>query len=349
VTTRLDGNIYYPGDLLRLVINGAEDGGSYSMDGIGMDLSVFEEISVGWSDEIIDNLTLGVRAKMMFGIGNLSTIRSDLTVQTSQEAWNIRSDMQFNASLPFADVVYDNEDMIEDIKIKDDLDGPKVSDISRYMFNAKNLGFGLDVGVDYRPMEQLQVSLSLMDLGYIRWKDEVHRINFATEYEYTGLEVNPFDFSEDYTFNDYIDSTVNQMADSLSGFLEFTEGGVYSKMLNTKLYAGVSYYVTPKINFGLLSRTDFLNGRVAEQVTASANFTTGRFLNLTLSYSYMNAYFKNIGAGISFNVGPLNLYVISDNALNVVFWPGEARSANLWFGLNLIFGYKEKIDLPLVD
>jgi uncharacterized protein DUF5723 len=107
--------------------------------------------------------------------------------------------------------------------------------------------------------------------------------------------------------------------------------------------------VTPKINFGLLSRTDFLNGKVAEQLTASANFTTGRFLNLTLSYSYMNAYFKNIGGGLSINAGPVNLYLISDNALNVLFWPEEARSVNLWFGFNFTFGYKEKLDYPLIQ
>ncbi|MEN8156012.1 MAG: DUF5723 family protein [Bacteroidota bacterium] len=349
VSTRIDGNIYYPGDLARLVIEGAGDGEIHHLDGIGPDMTAFDEIAVGWSDEIIDNLTLGVRGKVLFGVGNLSNVRSDLTVTTSQEAWNIKSDMLFNASLPFADVTYNEEGMLEDIAIREELENPNFAHLQRYMMNTNNLGFGIDLGVNYRPIDQLQLSVSLLDVGYIQWKDEVHQVTYATEYDFEGLEVNPFDFSEDYTFGDHLDTTLSQMADSLSGFLEFTPGGVYSKRLNTKLYVGGSYNVTPKINFGLLSRTDFLNGKVAEQVTASANLTTGRFINLTLSYSYMNAYFKNIGAGISFHFGPLNLYLVSDNALNTLFWPHEARSANVWFGLNLTFGYKEKMDHPMVN
>jgi hypothetical protein len=341
VTSRMDGNLYYPGDLARLILNGAVEGVTYQLDGIGLDLSVFDEISAGWSYGLLDNLNIGVRAKVLFGIGNLSTRSSDLSVTTSEETWNIRSDMLFNASLPFAHVVYTEDGMIDEIIINNDLQNPSFSTFPRYMFNGKNLGFGLDLGVDYRPMEHLQLSLSVMDLGYIRWKDEVHEVSYAMEYDYPGLELNPFDLTDEYTFEDYLDSTLTQMADSLSGFLEMTPGVVYSKMLNTKLYIGASYHVIPGISFGLLSRTDFLNGMVTEQVTASANFSAGRFINFTLSYSYINSYFKNIGAGISFNAGPMNLYLISDNALNSLFWPQETRMANLWFGMNLVFGYKQ--------
>ncbi|MCP4312745.1 MAG: hypothetical protein GY790_15895 [Bacteroidetes bacterium] len=348
VITRWDGSLYYPGDLARLMITGAPEGERYELDGVGTDLMAFDEISVGWSGEILDNLTIGARAKVLFGIGNLSTLNSDLSVTTSEEAWNIQSDMRFNASLPFAEVTYDEDGMIDEVVINDDLENPNFSSISRYMFNAKNLGFGVDLGIEYRPIDPLQICVSLVDLGYIRWKDEVHQIDYSTGYDFTGFELNPFDLSEDYSIGDHLDSAFNQMADSLIDFLEFTPGVIYSKRLNTKLYAGASWSVTPKINFGLLSRTDFLNGKVSEQVTASANFTTGRVLNLTLSYSYMNAYFKNIGGGFSINAGPVNLYLISDNLLSAAFWPEEARSINFWFGLNLTFGYKEKVDYPLV-
>jgi len=348
VTSRIDGNIYYPGDLARLMINGAEEGETYELDGIGVDLSVFDEISLGWSRAILDNLNVGVRAKVMFGVGNLSTINSDLSVTTSQEAWKIRSDMMFNASLPFAEVTYDEDGMIDEVIIKDDLENPSAKTIQRYMFNGKNLGFGLDLGADFWPMDQLQISLSVVDLGFISWKDEVHKVNYAMEYDYVGIEVNPFDLSEDYTFGDHLDSTIQQMADSLSGFLEFTPGGVYSKMLNTKLYVGASYYLSQIINFGLLSRTDFLNNKITEQVTASVGFKFGRYWNTILSYSYMNGYYKNIGYGNSFNFGPCNMYFVTDNLLSALLWPQETRSVNFWFGMNLVFGYKEKVDQPLV-
>ena len=68
--------------------------------------------------------------------------------------------------------------------------------------------------------------------------------------------------------------------------------------------------------------------------------TTGRFLNLSLSYTYMSASPKNLGAGLSMNLGPLNMYLISDNIIGGALWPTQTRSVNLWFGMNLCFGYR---------
>ena len=216
------------------------------------------------------------------------------------------------------------------------------------------MGFAADLGVNYRPIDKLLVSASVTDLGFIRWSDEIHDAHYqVNRFDFNGIEVDPTAFSDDFTFSDLVDSTFTEISDSLISFLEMQPGEAYSKRLNTKLYIGASYSVTPKINFGLLSRTDFLNGKVSPQFTASANFTTGRLLNFTMSYSYINSYFKNIGAGVSFNAGPFNMYLISDNVMNIVFWPEEAQSVNLWFGLNLVFGYKdfmnrEPKDKPLV-
>lgn len=352
VSTRIDGNIYYPGDLARLLINGAQNGQTYELDGIGTDLSVFEEVSAGWSQALTDNLNLGVRAKLLFGMGNFTTTSSDLSVTTSEEVWNIESDMMFNASLPFAEVQYDEEGNIEDIVINDDLENPDLMTLARYAFNTGNTGFGIDLGLDFRPAEKWQLSASLVDLGFVRWKDETHDVSYSMAYDYNGIEVDPVAFSDDYTFGDHLDSMLTQLADSLSGFLQFSPGRAYSTRLNSKLFVGASYDVSPALNLGILSRTDFLSGKIAEQVTASANFRAGRIFNFTLSYAYLNRYFKNFGAGISLNTGPFNLYAISDNVINALVWPQEAKSVNLWIGMNLVFGYKQfrnrEKDRPLV-
>ncbi|MEN8226663.1 MAG: DUF5723 family protein [Bacteroidota bacterium] len=352
LTSRVDGAVYYPGDLAKLLLKGSIEGETYSLDGIGTNLSAFDELSLGWSYPFLDNLQVGVRAKMLFGIGDLSTRRSELSITTSEEAWNIQSDLMVSASLPFAEVVYNEEGMIEDIVIDEEIESLRPTSLPRYIFNYRNPGFAVDLGVNYRPIDQLLLSASAVDIGFISWKDEVHDATHAMEYEYLGFELNPLELNEDYSLGDYIDSSFSQLGDSLLSFLEFTPGRAYSKRLNTKLYVGASYFVTPNINFGLLSRTDFLQGLISQQFTASANFTTGRWINLTLSYTYKNSYMKNLGAGISFNAGPLNLYLISDNTLNALFWPQEARSVNLWFGMNVVFGYKQCVkvdgDRPLV-
>ncbi len=352
LTTRAEVSLYFPGDLAKLVLEGAEEGGVYNMDGTGTDFSGFDEIAVGWSGAIGNKWKIGVRGKALFGFGNLSTSRSELEVSTSEELWNIQADMEFNASLPFAEVVYDEDGNIEDIIIEDDVNNMRPSSLFKQAFNAKNFGLAVDLGVDFRPSDRWLLSASVLDIGYIRWTDEVHKVSFKTDYDYLGLEVNPREFTGDLSLGDYVDSSFSALADSLSGGLEFTPGGIYTSHLNPKVYIGASWWATPGINFGLLSRTDFLRETIFEQLTASANFAAGRVLNFTLSYTFMNNYWKNFGAGISLNAGPVNLYLISDNTLNALFWPGEAQSVNLWFGMNLVFGYKEcwkkDQDRPLV-
>jgi len=349
VATRWDGNIYYPGDLVRLMIKGVENDVTYELDGIGADLSLFNELSLGWSGQLMENLYFGVRAKVLFGMANLSTVSSDLSLYTSEERWTIQSDMQFNASLPFAEVTYGEEGELPDIELNSDLENLSSSTIPGYLLNGQNMGLGLDLGIDYRPIKQLRVSVSLTDLGYITWKDQVHEVSYRTNYDYMGLEVNPFEFSEDLSFGDYMDSTLNQMADSLQGFLEFGESGPYTKRLNTKLYAGASFELNKIISFGILSRTDILNRRVAEQVTASVGFRFGRYWNPTVTYSYMNSSFNNIGFGYSFNLGPFNSYFVTDNLITALLWPESTSSVNFWFGMNLMFGYKKLLKGPEAD
>lgn len=350
LTTRAEATLYFPGDMARLVLEGADEGGVYNMDGMGPDFSGFDEIAAGWSLDLGSKWTIGVRGKALFGFGDLSATNSEFEVSTSEELWNIQADIEYNASLPFAEVVYDEDGMIEDIIIEDDISSTRPGAIFKEAFNIKNFGLGLDLGVDFRPTDSWLLSASILDLGYIHWTDEVHKMTFKTDYDFLGLEVNPFDFTGDLSFGDYVDSSFTAIGDSLAGELEFTPGRGYYSRLNPKLYVGASWWATPSINFGLLSRTDFLRETIFEQLTASANFAAGRVLNFTLSYTFMNNYWKNFGAGISLNAGPLNIYAISDNALNAVLWTGEAQSVNLWFGMNLVFGYKDcsKQDRPLV-
>jgi len=349
LTTRAEETLYFPGALASLVLEGADDGGVYNMDGMGADFSGFDEIAVGWSGAIGSDWKIGVRGKALFGFGNLSISQSEFEISTSEELWNIDADMVFNASLPFAEVVYNEDGEVEDIIIEDDVSNMRPAALFKQFFNAKNFGLAVDLGVDYRPSDRWLLSASVLDIGYIRWTDEVHKMSFKTDYDYNGLEVNPFDFTGDLSFGDYVDSSFSALADSLAEGLVFTPGGIYSSRLNPRLFVGASWWVTPSINFGLLSRTDFLKELIFEQLTASANFAAGRVLNFTLSYTIMNSYWKNIGAGISLNAGPVNIYLVSDNTLNAIFWTEEAQSVNVWFGMNLVFGYKKcSLDRPLV-
>jgi hypothetical protein len=352
ITTRVDGSIFYPKGLLELPIEGAAEGNELSFGGLGVDLNVFNEFSMGWSrsDFLIPNLTLGVRGKMLFGVANLTTGNSKIDLTTSREVWNVDANVEYSAAGVSLIEFSENLDDGLPVTINEEAIDAGPLNIVREVFNMNQFGLALDAGASYRPIPQLLVSASVMDLGGINWKNTLTG-SFQFEYDWVGLNVNPFtgiDTAINTFINELTDSLENSYADA------FTAGDPYMSKLNPKLFVGVSYYPIEKIGFGLLSRTDFLSQRTAQQFTGSVNMTTGKFINLSLSYSYISNSFNNIGAGLSFNVGPFNMYMISDNLVSAALYPLDTRSVNLWFGLNLTFGWKKAkkrektFDMPLI-
>jgi hypothetical protein len=335
VTTRIDNKVYYPGGIFNYLFDPDDTGELISLSGIGLDLTVLNEFALAWSREdfFLPNLDIGVRGKLLFGVANIDTRESTIDITATRELVNINNQMQFNVAgiVPFGlegTVDIDGLETVPD-EIDSYLNTASAKTIVRDAFSQS--GLGLDLGLNYRPIPQLRVSASFVDLGFIRWKNTLQaRSDF--NYDFTGLEVNPFTG---------VDTTiVQELADSLVNGLVFTGGDPYISRLNSKLFIGASFYPIEKIGFGILSRTEFLDDQIDQQFTGSVNMTTGKFINLSLSYSYLSRSFNNIGAGLSLNVGPFNMYMISDNLVSAALWPMDARSINLWFGMNFTLGWK---------
>lgn len=352
ISTRGDINFYYPGDLFELPVKGFGDGQVTDLGGFGADVRLFNEMAFGWSqkDFMISGLDVGIKAKALFGIANLATKESDITLATSITNWNLDVNMGYAVSTIPLLVNLDNVDLDDP-----NADFPEImqdgfsipSDIFGTVFSP-NRGLGLDIGANYKITNELQVSASLIDLGYIRWKNSI-QLNYNFEYEFKGINAGL----------DGIDTTLfSTLADSLLGSYSFTQGEAYTTGISPKLFIGAAYYPIEKIGFGLLSRTDFLNSQITQQFTGTVNMTTGKFLNFSLSASYMQRSLHNVGAGLSVNLGPFNMYMISDNLISSGLRPTKARSVNLWFGMNLTFGWKKaskkvlkknNVDSPMVQ
>ncbi len=349
ITTRMDGNIYYPKGIFDVLFNGAPDGGTISLSGIGADINVFNEFSMGWSrkDFLIPGLDFGLRGKVMFGLANVNTQNSVLDIATSMDIWNIKSNMKINAA-GAAQIISFSENFQNEIPFQVNenfLNTASPLEIAAAAFSLDQFGLAMDAGASFRPFSSLLISASVMDIGGINWKNSIQSA-FDFEYDFMGINVNPFT-GIDTTF-------ISEFTDSVFNSISFVSGQPYYSKLNPKLFVGVSFYPIEKIGFGLLSRTDFLNEKISQQFTGTVNMTTGKFINLSLSYSYMSRTFSNIGAGLSFNLGPFNMYLISDNIVSGALNPLGTRSINLWYGMNLTFGWKraekkaKTFDMPLI-
>ena len=348
LTERLSFRFSYPGDLIRFALEGNEDGDEFNLSSMGIEAIGFLEFAAGVSHKINDQLILGYRGKILFGHGNISTRHMDLNLITYRENWTFRSRFDLNATLPFIDIPVDeNGDFqLDDIDKQEDL---TTRDYVRMA--TGNKGFAVDVGLHYMPMDKLTLSASLLDVGFIRWKYNTYNISQDAEYIYEGMEV---DFGEtDSIFDNFLDSVENT-------FIFSNSEKPYTSFLGAKLYLGGKYQIIDEISAGLLSRTEIFKGRIREQLTLSANFYPIKLVSASLSYSIMNKTFNNFGFGLSLKPGPFNIYLITDN-IPLTFAteqssgipiPHKARSLNLRFGINFVFGCdKEKRitkDQPLI-
>lgn len=341
ITQRTISNVNYPKSLMELPIYGPDSAMFFDFNGLGVNVMEYTELAVNVSQKIGDMVTVGWRGKILLGQANLSSTKFDVTLGTSETSWPVHSNIVMDATLPFLDVKYDADGMIdfENTDLIPDLE----KKIPQLIFNPKNVGLAMDIGVDVRPMDWLQVSASVVDFGSIRWKDEVYNLTNEADYEFNGVE---------FKLND--EDFLEVLADSLSESFKFrSTNDPYRTWLPTKVYLGAAVYVHPKISFGILSRTQFYKKDLRQQFTVSANLYPIRMISTTLSYSVIEGSYKNLGLGLALKAFPFNFYLITDTGPSVYFWPTEARYMNLQVGMNLMFGCKQKkapkYDLPLVN
>ena len=359
ITQKVNSRFSYPGDIIRLALEGNEQDDEFDLSSLGASVMTYTEFSLGVSHQLNDMITFGYRGKILFGGANISTKNSDIKLTTSFDNWTIDSKYDLNVSVPGLTIERDSTGSfdLDELDIDDNLQS------SDYISSITgNFGLGLDLGIHFKPIEDLTVSASILDLGYIRWKNFTYNLvqdtrfvfdpEVAFEQSDTGVVVK---FWNETDFGDGIlDSLESSFIDNNSE----TETA-YTTFLPAKIYLGVKYDIIDEISVGLLSRSEIYKGRIRQQLSLSANFYPIHAVSASLNYTIMNRTYNNFGIGLALKAGPFNWYIISDNiplvyardvSSNIIL-PYKARTVNFRIGFNLVFrcqkDRKKFGDLPL--
>lgn len=327
-----------PKDLLVVMLKGNEEfaGKEAVFSKLGFGLNYYREYALGYSREINNKWTAGGRVKLLFGKANAFLDKQDLGLYTDPDDYSLRLHSRFtlNASMPLS-IEYDEDGDISSIAFRFDDDDFTAGD---WILNPENKGLALDLGVTFRPLEALTLSASLVDLGYINWSKDVYNFSMDGELDFKGLDISPI-FNKD---NDI--EVFQNFLDSIADIFAITDTrNAYKRSLGSTLYVGGEYQIKPRLRLGLLSRTGFGTDHVEQAVTLSANWDLTNFFGASASYSMMNNTYANLGAGLYLRGGPFQFFVISDN-INAIFAPHKIRFANVWFGMNLVFGSHKKAE-----
>lgn len=356
VGARLESNNYLPSDLIRFAVEGNIDtvGGtlkSFNFSGLGVNAMYYNEYALGISHEFNKKLTVGVKGKLLFGIANVTTNSSDVSMNGGTlGAYQMHSVVNLNTSIPNLTVYSGADGQVDSTDFKSIKNASEARSI---LMNTKNMGLAMDIGVIYKPIEKLSLSFSVLDLGYIKWKDNVNNFTQNTVYDFKGVNI---------LIRDSADMGKALMDTLKNNFKYNSEVSAYTTNLSPKLYVGALFQLTKGIAFGALTRQQLINKKLNSQYTFSLNLYPANAINFTVSYTIADHMYDNFGFGMSAKLLCFQTYFMSeriplawgkDEAKGIPY-PAYAKSINFRAGINFVFGYRHREkklrgDKPLVD
>jgi hypothetical protein len=326
VTNRTQFNFLYSRDLFKFALqgNGKEFiGQRASLDGLGVNLNSYIEYGVGYNREINKKLAVGARFKLLSGIANVHTSKSQLGIYTDPEDFDLTIDGSMRVNTANIAPFYE------------DSTGDFYNTGYAYAYNFQNKGFGIDLGATYQVSKKLQVNASIVDLGFINWQTNTKNyVSNEVNYTFQGIDLNGF-------FTDSID-VLERLTDSLEQVFSQTENtDSYTTSLYTRFYIGAQYQLNKQFNGNILLYNEFVNKRYRPGLILSMNTKLGQWLTASVNYSIYGRSFTNLGLGLSLRGGPIQWYITSDNFLGFMF-PQASKNLHIMTGFGIMIGKPDK-------
>jgi hypothetical protein len=324
IAEKINMALTYPGSLVEFAWKGNTQflGETEEFNNLRTHSVHYREYSLGVSKVWDAYNILGLRAKLLFGKANIYSGKSEISLYTDPNTFNLQveGDISENISFPMT-ITLDSEGRINGSTIND-------IDIVSYLMNSKNKGFALDLGWIHKYSDKTTLSASLLDLGFIKWKSDVNNVQISGSFDYAGISAG----------SNFTNTDLTALSDSIiDAFDQTVTQDSYYSWLPTQIYLGGMYQYRPKLGIGVVNRNVIYRNKLHSSLTLSANTTLWSKLSASLSWSYLNNTYKNVGLGIAWHSRGLQFHMVSDNVLGIIK-PLDTRNLNLRFGFGVLFG-----------
>ena len=267
----------------------------------------YREYSLGYAKEVIKNkLSVGIRAKLYFGkFSALSEVQGEL-VKDDNDAFYMQTKGTVKLSIPLN--IEQNTDSIP-------IGGTLADDFTpvNFLMNSKNIGTGIDLGIKYKINPLMSISVSVVDLGKINWKNNLNTLYYKGKYEF------PFDYTE-AAGADFLTKNPNFSADTTIHVFDLFKADLaeaaFSTPLPTTLYAGLQYQISPKLNLGLVDRYTRVKNLSHNSFSLTANYDVNKKLSLISGYSIHGNSYINLPFAILYKWNSGQTYIGTDNLMS---------------------------------
>lgn len=328
---------YMPKDIAILALDGNKNylGKVFNLGDLNAKAEMLSVFHLGYNTHISDKLIVGVRGKIYSSIFNMSSTNNSGYIYTTT------SNVGIYDQVIAPNIVINTSGISKYRFIGNGID--VVGDLKSKALLGGNLGLGFDAGLTYYPQKNIQFTASIIDIGYVKHSKEVESFTYKGYYKYDGI--NPKFISGGTISNPLKDFNNAIPLDTLYSKytswrpMKFNSSIQYSfeeeratdcdcensnSETNYKSAIGAQLFMMSTPVNPLLAFTTYYRRRFGSGLQIKATYTLD-------SYSS-----KNLGFGLSTNIGPVNLYVLADNLLEYKD-VSKANSLSFQFGINVVF------------
>jgi hypothetical protein len=324
---KYNGYFSYPESFVNLRYGNADltnnkprtiDLNNYSING-----SVYDEISLGLSKTYSEKFSAGVHVKLLQGKMGVKTTRFLASVVTSNDFSKsvLTTDALIKLSAPVLEKGTN--------KLKVDMTELR-EQLSWYYYSLKNIGTAVDIGFISQINDQITVSGSLNDVGFILWGAKPQQLVSKGEYLFDGFYFSTQNL-ENFDAGNYFKAYTDTLQ---SVFSPRRSDKAFITWLNAHCYFGASYRYSPEFTFtGLLKSTIFPENLLIE-ATVGTVYRPKKRISLSGTWSYSNRSLYNIGIGAAYTGKRYQLYAVTDNLNAITIL--DCRGVNISFGISWI-------------
>ena len=345
---------------------------NYDISGQQLNINAYTEIGLGLSRQINSRLTVGARVKALLGIGNMelklnrvamsANLPSDQQINqwSSESYWNSMTPSQAAQAAQELKDKFNNyhANLTVGAELKSSFKGLELQEeegkdyVTDFDFDSGKLGiagygFGIALGASYKILDNLTVSASILDLGFISWSKSSTKIASANP-DPIDIKGSTYANMVDPNNPNTVMNAVNQLQNDAQGYMDrVTNGDVLDydmlqlevsdakesrkSRLASTLVLGAEYgFFNNKLAVGVLSTTRFVQPDALTELTFSANYRPKSWFNVALSYSAIQSAGKSFGLGLK--LGPL--FVGTD----YMFLGKNSNSVNGFVGVSIPLG-----------
>ncbi|MBQ0023125.1 MAG: hypothetical protein KBT29_07795 [Prevotellaceae bacterium] len=335
INVRENVGLIVPGSILRLAKEGPQNK-TYDISDFNAHADAYTELALGHSHQINDNLRIGAKFKMLFGLANVDANfnKAQLTLNENGYTGIVNAEVQSSIK----GLKYEQKKKMRGAD-GHETEHEYVSDIDVDGFGLNGFGLAVDLGAEYKLDNNWKFSAALLDLGFINYSNNMVA---STRGDQT-INTNDYIFNMDDEAEHSFENEGDRLGEGLANLYELHDmgdKGSRSKGLAATMNLGVQY--TPdfydKLSFGLLNSTRMAGKYSWTEFRVSANVAPSKIFTASANVA-AGTYGASFGWLLDFHPKGFNLFLGMDHTLGKLAKQGIPLSGNGGVSLGMNFPF----------